>query len=162
MKNYIYLSLALVLACKSTSTVTQSERTNFDIIHAPEFRFLDLGASLDLGGITLTKLEGDMAAVTRPEKTTQSQSRGKQKKTVDRSRTEVNINSGNKDKSRVNKNSNNKSTDKSRGDLDKSRVKVKVPGIPFLRILFVFVLLAMGVIWFFYPRIKKHFKPPFF
>jgi cobalamin biosynthesis Mg chelatase CobN len=162
MKNYIYLTFALVLACKSTSTTTQSERTDFDIIHAPEFSFMQTGSSLDLGGITLTKLEGNMAAVTRPEKTIQQESTGTPKKTVDRSRTEVNINSGNKDKSRVTENSNNKTTDKSRGDLDKSRVKVKVPGIPFLYILFVFVLLAMGVIWFFYPRIKKHFKPPFF
>lgn len=161
MKNYIYLLFVIVLSCKvAQKTETEIELTDFKIIEAPEFQFLDLGQSIDLGGVTLTKLQGSKAAITYPEKRTQTESKGKTSRNVDKSKSTVNINSGNKDKSRAFENSNNKIKDKSKGDIDKSKSKVKVPGTPFLRILFVFVLLAIGAIWFFYPRIKK-LKPPF-
>jgi hypothetical protein len=159
MKNYIYLLFALFLACKTSQTDTKSmERTDFDFIEAPEFNFLSLGQSLDLGGgVTLTKLEGNKAAVTSPEKTTNQQTSGPKEKFKDKSRTEVNINSGNN----VKDNSKDKSKDKSQSGIDKSKTKTEVPKKSFLRWVFVFVLLAIGAIWFFYPRIKKAIKPPF-
>jgi hypothetical protein len=49
--------------------------------------------------------------------------------------------------------------DKFIGDLDRSKVKVRVPAASFLRTIFAFVLLGMGLIWFFYPRIKKMLTP---
>jgi hypothetical protein len=158
MKNYLYLLLALVLACKTVKTDTQiRERFDFDIIEAPEFDFLSLGQSIDLGGVTLTKLEGNKAAVTSPEKTTEQQSTGTTNKVKDKSKTKVNINSGNSVKDKFK----DKSKDKSQSGIDKSKTKIEVPKKSFLRWIFVFVLLAIGAIWFFYPRIKKAIKPPF-
>jgi hypothetical protein len=159
MKNYIYLLFAIALACKTAKTDTQTlERTDFDFIEAPEFNFLALGQSLDLGGgVTLTKLEGNKAAVTSPEKTTDQQTSGPKEKFKDKSKTEVNINSGNviKDKSK------DKGKDKSQSGIDNSKTKIQVPKKSFLKWIFAFVLLAIGAIWFFYPRIKKAIKPPF-
>lgn len=152
MKNYLFLIFVIFLACKAATVNTESvERFDYKIIEAPEFRFLDLGSSIDLGGITITRLEGNKAAIVKAETNTSQQATGTAQKIKDKSRTEININSNNKDKNTI--------KDKSRGDLDKSRVTVKVPKPKFLKTIYIFVLLGLGIIWFFYPKIKKMLFP---
>lgn len=167
MRQLFVLLLSLVIACKAkqiTDTQT-SEKPSLDFHQGPEFNALPIGIPIDLGqGISVTKLADDLAAINSQTRQINQKSEGNPSSFVLKDKSTVNINSGNidrsKDKSKVNSDNKDKSKDKSRGDLDKSRVKVKVPAAPFLRWIWVFVLLMLGVIWFFAPRIKKFFKPP--
>lgn len=167
MRQLIFLILSLVIACKAkqiTDTQT-SEKPSLDFHHGPEFNALPLGVPLDLGqGISITRLANNLAAINAQTRQIDQKTEGNPSSFVLKDKSTVNINSGNidrsKDKSKVNSDNKDKSKDKSRGDLDKSRVKVKVPAPFFLRWIWVFVLLALGLIWFFAPRIKKFFKPP--
>ncbi len=168
MRQLIFLILALVIACKAKQ-ITESqiqEKPTLDFHHGPEFNALPIGIPLDLGqGMTVTKLADNLASINSQTRQIDQKTEGNGSKFVLKDKSTVNINSGNvdksKDKSKVDSDNKDKSKDKSRGDLDKSRIKTKVPSAPFLRFIWVFVLFAIGAIWFFAPRIKKLFKPPF-
>lgn len=167
MRQLLFLLLSLVIACKAKQ-ITDSQtidRPTLDFHRGPEFNSLPIGVPLDLGqGISITKLAEDLAAINSQTVKKSIKSEGSPSKFVHKDKSSVKINSGNvdrsKDKSKVDSDNKDKSKDKSRGDVDRSRVKTKVPATPFLRYIWIFVLLALGLIWFFAPRIKKLLKPP--
>lgn len=168
MRQLIFLLLALVIACKAKQiTETQTEeKPKVDFHRGPEFNTLPVGVPLDLGqGMTVTKLAENLAAINTQTRQTDQKTEGNPSSFVLKDKSTVNINSGNvdksKDKSKVDSDNVDKSKDKSKGDIDRSKTKTKVPRPPFLRFIWVLVLLAIGVIWFFAPRIKKILKPPF-
>jgi hypothetical protein len=167
MRQLIFLLLTLVIACKAKQlSETQTiEKPKVDFHHGPEFNALPVGVPLDLGqGMTVTKLAENLAAINTQTRQIEQKTEGTASSFVLKDKSTVNINSGNvdksKDKSKVDSDNKIKPKDKSTGDIDRSKTKTKVPGSPFLRFIWVFVLLAIGVIWFFAPRIKKLFKPP--
>lgn len=181
MRQLIFLLLSLVIACKAkqiTETLT-AEKPTMDFHRGPEFNALPIGVPLDLGhGLSVTKLADNLAAINSQTRQIDQKSEGIPSSFVLKDKSTVNINSGNVDKSKdkskvdsdnkskpidkskVNSDNKDKGKDKSKGDIDRSKTKTKVPGSPFLRFIWVFVLLAIGVIWFFAPRIKKFLKPP--
>lgn len=168
MRQLIFLILSLAIACKAKQiTETQTaEKPKLEFHHGPEFNALPMGVPLDLGqGLSVTKLADNLAAFSSQTRQIDQKTEGFPSSFVLKDKSTVNINSGNtdksKDKSKVNSDNTDKSKDKSKGDIDRSKTKTKVPGSPFLRFIWVFVLLALGVIWFFAPRIKKLLKPPF-
>jgi ATP-dependent Zn protease len=168
MRQVIFLILSVAIACKAKQiTDTQTtDKPKVDFHHGPEFNALPVGVPLDLGqGISVTKLSENLAAFSAQTRQITQKSEGSPSTFVLKDKSTVNINSGNtdksKDKSKVNSDNTDKSKDKSKGDIDRSKTKTKVPSSPFLRFIWVFVLLLIGVIWFFAPRIKKLLKPPF-
>jgi hypothetical protein len=167
MRQLIFLLLALVIACKAKQiTDTQTlEKPKVDFHHGPEFNALPLGVPLDLGyGSTVTKLADNLAAINSQSRQINQKTEGNGSKFVLKDKSSININSGNvdksKDKSKANSDNVDRSKDKSKGDIDRSKTKTTVRQAPFLRFIWVFVLLAIGVIWFFAPRIKRFLKPP--
>lgn len=168
MRQLILLILSLAIACKAkqiTDTLTQ-EKPKMEFHHGPEFNALPIGVPLDLGqGMSITRLSDNLAAINSQTRQTNQKTEGIASSFVLKDKSTVNINSGNtdksKDKSKLNSDNSDKSKDKSQGDIDRSKTKIEVPKTPFLRYIWVFVLLALGVIWFFAPRIKNFFKPPF-
>lgn len=168
MRQLIFLLLALVIACKAKqiSETQTAEKPKMDFHHGPEFNSLPVGVPLDLGqGMTVTKLADNLAAINSQTRQVAQKTEGIPSSFVLKDKSTININSGNvdksTDKSKVNSDNKDKGKDKSKGDIDRSKTKTKVPGSPFLRFIWVFVLLAIGVIWFFAPKIKKLLKLPF-
>lgn len=168
MRQLAFLILSLVIACKAKQiTETQTaEKPKLDFHRGPEFNTLPVGVPLDLGhGLSVTKLADNLAAINTQTRQIDQKTEGNGSKFVLKDKSTVNLNSGNidksKDKSKVGSDNKIKPKDKSTGDIDRSKTKTKVNPPPFLRWIWAFVLLAIGVIWFFAPRIKKHFKPPF-
>lgn len=167
MRQLLFFILTLMIACKAkqiTETQTQ-DKPKMDFHHGPEFNTLPIGVPLDLGqGMSVTKLADNLAAINSQSRQITSKTEGNPSSFVLKDKSTVNINSGNvdksKDKSKANSDNKIKPVDKSTGDIDKSKTKTKVNPRPFLRWIWVFVLLAIGVIWFFAPRIKQFFKPP--
>lgn len=167
MKQLIFLVLALVIACKAKQiTDTQTvEKPKLDFHHGPEFNALPIGVPLDLGnGTSVTKLADNLAAINSQTRQIDQKQEGNASTFVLKDKSTVNINSGNvdksKDKSKDNSGNVDRSKDKSKGDINRSKPKTIVRPAPFLRFIWVFVLLAIGVIWFFAPRIKNFLKPP--
>lgn len=166
MKHWILFFFTLVIACKAkqiTDTST-SQFPKLDFHHGSEFDLFPMGKPLIMGDLMVTPLRPGLAAISSETTEITSKTVGSPSSFVHKDKSVININSGNvdrsKDKSKLNSDNTDKSKDKSRGDLDKSRVKVKVPAPSFLKWIWVFVLLIIGLIWFFAPRIKNFLKPP--
>lgn len=167
MRQLIFFILSLMIACKAkqiTETYTM-ENSKLYFHHGPEFNSLKMGIPLDVGyGTSVTKLAENLAAINAQSRQSDQKTAGSPSSFVLKDKSTVNINSGNvdksKDKSKDNSDNKIKPVDKSTGDIDRSTTKTKVNPPPFLRWIWVFVLLLIGAIWFFAPRIKEIFKPP--
>lgn len=143
MRQLLFLILSLAIACKAkqiTDTLTE-EKPKMDLQHSHGMPIKSQTRQIN------QKTEGIPSTFVLKDKHT------------------VNINFGNVDKSKnkpkLKSDSLIKTNEKLQGDLDRGIPKIEVPPIPFLRYLWVFVLLALGLIWFFAPRIKNSFKPTF-